>query len=777
MTTALPSRCLPLLTEPGSERSIPAVERVHDGKLPSNTLERAMYLRDRFHFSVIVLDHPEAPINALSCATGKRPIERWKEFQQRLPTDEELISRLKDGLCRNIGIVCGAISRIVVVDADGEEALDWCRRDLSPTPMATKTSRGMHWYFRHPGDGEIPSSVRVRPAGSDKPLTLDIRGDGAYVVAPLSVHMSGAIYEQYGPWPDVDELPLFKREWFEIEAPRALAKPVVLDSQVPMDERRRRAAAYLHTVEPAVEGQGGDNHTYRVAALLLRDFGLGIDEALPLFRVWNQGCLPPWDDAQLVQKLRNAQRYGRHPIGALVAVDRAEAAARDADNVQDAGRAQPNRSGATPDGFEVATADGRVCLALTRLKREHGGWTGRLRVSHAGTSTSAARGAVVTASLRLHELADRARWARYLKMRLSLQGLGEQQLLEMLDELVEGALQAVEIGQPLLLLSDVDVPKEDDILDVGGFPLLRRQPSMLFGDGNSGKSLVALYLAGRLQRLGVNTLFMDWEQDQFDHGRRLRRMFGSNLPNLAYRRGEQPFAVEVDGLLTQVREHGIQYLVIDSVAFAADAAPESAEVAQRFFRALRTLGVGSLMVAHATKAGGAYPFGSVFWWNGCRSIWQVQKLGDGDEIQIALRDSKFNMGRRRGDRLFNVRFEDNSITFNTSRARSSSDSRRDQEAPRRRPLAEQARDVLAAGPMTMAELALALGADKNSIQKAISRAQGEFTTSRGSDGLTRVALGRGCVDENVNGGIAHGYDDAVVPRGRRRDSGHTRAPL
>jgi hypothetical protein len=88
----------------------------------------------------------------------------------------------------NIGIDCGR-SRLVVVDLDGEQGeAVWAdmmasRGGHGPTLVAA-TGDGCHLYFA----GESLSSTRRLGEG------IDTRGAGGYVVAPPSVHPSGATY-------------------------------------------------------------------------------------------------------------------------------------------------------------------------------------------------------------------------------------------------------------------------------------------------------------------------------------------------------------------------------------------------------------------------------------------------------------------------------------------------------------------------------------------------------------------------------------------------------
>jgi hypothetical protein len=82
------------------------------------------------------------------------------------------------------------------------------------------------------------------------------------------------------------------------------------------EEKRDRARAYLAKVPGAVQGESGDNRTYAVACILVRDFALGDEDALAVIREWNTTCVPPWSEHDLATKIRNAQRYAYGEYGA-----------------------------------------------------------------------------------------------------------------------------------------------------------------------------------------------------------------------------------------------------------------------------------------------------------------------------------------------------------------------------------------------------------------------------------------------------------------------------
>jgi len=115
----------------------------------------------------------------------------WKEFQQRMPTDQELHEWFNDGN-KNIAIVCGKISgNLVVVDFDDPAILDFLVdggiAKFREKTLVVKTGKGYHAYFR-------VSESLLQNRRFDN-LKIDIKGEGGYVVAPPSIHKEGARYQ------------------------------------------------------------------------------------------------------------------------------------------------------------------------------------------------------------------------------------------------------------------------------------------------------------------------------------------------------------------------------------------------------------------------------------------------------------------------------------------------------------------------------------------------------------------------------------------------------
>jgi hypothetical protein len=70
-----------------------------------------------------------------------------------------------------------------------------------------------------------------------------------------------------------------------------------------------RARRFLAKSEHAISGKGGDKLTFQVALALVRKFHLTEEDALPVFQEWNQRCVPPWTEFELLHKLRSAASY------------------------------------------------------------------------------------------------------------------------------------------------------------------------------------------------------------------------------------------------------------------------------------------------------------------------------------------------------------------------------------------------------------------------------------------------------------------------------------
>jgi putative DNA primase/helicase len=93
----------------------------------------------------------------------------------------------------NVGIATGKRSKIWVLDVDGQAGATTLadlehRHGALPLSVTAKTGGGQHRVFSFHGE---TIKNRVKDIGDG----LDTRATGGYIVAPPSVHLSGAIYQ------------------------------------------------------------------------------------------------------------------------------------------------------------------------------------------------------------------------------------------------------------------------------------------------------------------------------------------------------------------------------------------------------------------------------------------------------------------------------------------------------------------------------------------------------------------------------------------------------
>ena len=73
-----------------------------------------------------------------------------------------------------------------------------------------------------------------------------------------------------------------------------------------------RARLYIAKCPPAISGQRGHDATFHVAAVLFNGFALSETDSLALLGEYNQRCVPPWSEAELIHKVKSAAN-AQHP--------------------------------------------------------------------------------------------------------------------------------------------------------------------------------------------------------------------------------------------------------------------------------------------------------------------------------------------------------------------------------------------------------------------------------------------------------------------------------
>jgi hypothetical protein len=207
-------------------------------------------------------------------------------------------------------------------DADGPAVLSCVegRQDLPRPSYVLHTSPNhVHLFWRVRGfdkySVERLQKQLARELGTDPaatPVTQNTRLPGFFNHKRAQPHLVTVEYRdvdaRYGP----DDFPPLRdtHSQARLVAPR---DPRRFD--LPVIERAKR---YVASVPPAIAGQHGDVHTFRLCCRLTRGFALDDEQALHVLAEWNARCQPPWSEADLLDKLHRAARYGREPVGGLL---------------------------------------------------------------------------------------------------------------------------------------------------------------------------------------------------------------------------------------------------------------------------------------------------------------------------------------------------------------------------------------------------------------------------------------------------------------------------
>jgi hypothetical protein len=110
----------------------------------------------------------------------KKPCIAWKQFQEQLPTVEQLRGWEREFRPARWGLVTGELAGIVVVDFDGDKGSELMEK-WGIKPHLRTGSGGFHVHVKHPG-WRVPTLNAKSGKASWPWLGLDIRGDGGFAV-------------------------------------------------------------------------------------------------------------------------------------------------------------------------------------------------------------------------------------------------------------------------------------------------------------------------------------------------------------------------------------------------------------------------------------------------------------------------------------------------------------------------------------------------------------------------------------------------------------------
>lgn len=199
----------------------------------------------------------------------------------------------------NVGIVTGQQSGLVVIDIDprhgGDDALDglFVKHDKFPDTAEVMTGGGgRHFYFRHPG-------IEIRNSAGKLGAGIDVRGDGGYVLAPPSSHVSGGQYEWEASSDPSEVQPSYMPQWLIdlLKAPAAASDVAMVCGE---------------PGQSSIIAEGGRDNFLTACAGAMRRWGMTHGAILAALRIDNEArCVPPLPDAALQRISRSVMRYAQ----------------------------------------------------------------------------------------------------------------------------------------------------------------------------------------------------------------------------------------------------------------------------------------------------------------------------------------------------------------------------------------------------------------------------------------------------------------------------------
>jgi len=212
----------------------------------------------------------------------------WNPLQSARPSPNDIESWWSRCPDANVGILTGMVSGIAVLDLDRPDAMARAEElGIPDDAPRVGTARGLHVYCLV----NTPTRTRVVLSG------LEVRSEGAYVVAPPSVHPSGVRYTWIRP-PDDRPLPPLPA-WASVQF-----------TQTTQDRGIGWASRALRGVE---EGRRATTCA-RLAGYLLST-GLPVSVVGEILLGWNSRNHPPLPDHEVARTVAGVARRDRQTRG------------------------------------------------------------------------------------------------------------------------------------------------------------------------------------------------------------------------------------------------------------------------------------------------------------------------------------------------------------------------------------------------------------------------------------------------------------------------------
>tara|TARA_R100001086_G_scaffold119382_1_gene61352 strand:- start:8201 stop:10165 length:1965 start_codon:yes stop_codon:yes gene_type:complete len=532
-------------------------------------------------------------------------------------TDEEKITIIwAEFPDANIGIATGKNSNLTVLDLDDKAAITNLK-DLGykiPNTYIVKTKRGYHVYYQY------DETIQQSQGRVDK---CDIRNDGGYVVAAGST-IDDFEYTIHGQAKDllVCDLPeIFKKS----------AQPVDKD--------------WVNSTGKKVPEGRRNDALFRYACLQRTNKNLSETDIAALVNKYNQEHLvPPLPTNEVIAIIQSASKYS---IGSEM-------------NLAQASIQPPMIEKQTDRKATFFWQDENIKVEVTNINYRYNNIYCRLEIKQDSRT-------ILNSNYSLYNEDSKSKvWKMLRDLDPTKNWLGILLYIQHhISEHTERDGELVDLVR--------HKPSSDNPYLI--FPLIRKkQATVIYADGGSGKSTMALTIASSLatgksliegiepiNKNGVNVLYLDWETTEDDHSMLIDAISeGAKMQfpfdKIIYKNMSGAFIDRVDSIVDDIVKNNIELVIVDSIVGSAGSDVNEAESARLYFQALRSLNIASLGITHTNKQGGL--FGTTFFRNLARQVYVLESVQRHEENPVvALIHDKHNMSQKQPPMVYQTQYE------------------------------------------------------------------------------------------------------------------------
>lgn len=313
-------------------------------------------------------------------------------------------------------------------------------------------------------------------------------------------------------------------------------------------------------------------------------------------------------------------------------------------------------------GYILTWADEQI-MAKVGLIRLHKAGNVTAEVEFSTTSDQWDNPFLHRSHLNLSAVTTMDKTAKFLANRYDKDVVSAEAWSEMIEQLCFQVINLTRVGEEAKEIwpQDEEIPPPAYLLT----PILQElQNNLVFGEKGAGKTQMAMLFCAIMglpwhdNPFGfgvpaepVRSLWLDWETDEYSFKylyNELQRGMGMVLPPIFYRHCRSSLPDDIEQIAHWIEQRDISFIVVDHIGLAAGGPLNDDQTATNYYSAIRQLDVTSLHLGHQSKDPNTKKkstFGSGFWENIPRTVWELKKLTDSEQtLDTVMTLTKRNIG-------------------------------------------------------------------------------------------------------------------------------------